>query len=219
MPKVGSYAIETKKMISESYIAVTGDIVSSRSASLEAMESLKTKLTKFNKDKKPVVPFSIQAGDEIQGLFSHEGRPIYSLLLLMSDIYPLQVRWGIGLGTITTPFQNTTAEMRGDAFEKSRRALEISQRKRRMFSCLSNDIESEYVNVVLWLISGHMARWNEMTFRRFREYAESGTIYDVAESEGVSVEAVNKHLNRRNIREVLEGVKVIEIVIASKSTL
>ena len=50
-------------------------------------------------------------------------------------------------------------------------------------------------------------------------YFNTKTIYKVAESEGVSTEAINKHMNRTKIRLVLDSINYLDETVLGKSTL
>ncbi|MFQ5454100.1 MAG: SatD family protein [Candidatus Zixiibacteriota bacterium] len=201
------------------FIAITGDVVQSRNVTEIALIDLKKNLTLLNRQFNPTVPFTIQAGDEIQGLMSLTGEPVLSLLWFLGIVYPLKVRWGIGRGTLDSSLRQSTAEMRGEAFEYSREALKISKKKNRIFSYLSSENNMDQINIIFGLFSGFLEDWNKMAYRRCHLYSDSKTIYKVAESEGVSTEAINKHMNRTKIRLILEAAHFLDKNIFSKSTL
>ena len=206
-------------MNTKAYLAITGDVVRSRDLSEATMGGLHTALDHFNQHFKPVVPFSIQAGDEIQGLFALDSRPLESICWLLAELFPLTIRWGIGRGAIESPLHNSTADMRGQAFEYSRKALQSAVKKKRMITFIGADQDRECINVILGLITGYLTTWNAMAFRRYRLYSDSRTIYAVAQEEGVSIEAVNKNMKRQNIRLVMEGIEFFDKIIDGKSTL
>lgn len=199
------------------YIAITGDVVQSRNATEIVFADLKKNLTSLNRQFNPAVPFTIQAGDEIQGLMSVAGKPILSLLWFLGMVYPLKVLWGIGRGTLDSSLRQSTAEMRGEAFEYSREALKISKKKNRIFSYFSSENNMDQINIIFGLFSGYLEDWNKMAYKRCQLYSDSKTIYKVAESEGVSAEAINKHMNRTKIRLVLETVHFLDKSIFSES--
>lgn len=206
-------------MSSRNYLAITGDVVRSRDLSEASMGGLRAALDRFNQRFIPVVPFSIQAGDEIQGLFALGSRPLESICWLVSELFPLTIRWGIGKGSIDSPLRNSTVDMRGLAFEYSRRALQSAVKKKRMIAYSSDGQDRDGINIILGLITGYIVDWNAMAFRRYRLYSVSRTIYAVAQAEGVSIAAVNKNMKRQNIRLVMEGIEFFDKIIGGKSTL
>jgi len=125
-------------------------------------------------------------------------------------VYPLKVRWGVGRGGINSTPRLSTSEMRGEAFEYSREALKVSKKKNRLFSYFSSENNRDQINLIFGLLSGYLDDWNKMAYRRCQLYSGSKTIYKVAEYEGVSTEAINKHMNRTKIRLVLEAVRFLD---------
>lgn len=192
------------------YVAVTGDLVRSKEASRELMDSLPSTIAQMNTTHRPVAPFQLQAGDEIQGLLSRDSQPLSALLDFCGAIFPLEIRWGLGIGSISTQVLGTTAQMRGDAFENSRSALNAILNKRYRFAFVSGGSSDREINIILKLLSGYLDRWDERTYRRYGLYSRYRTIYKVAGMEKVTPEAINKHLNRQGIREVLESVRSID---------
>lgn len=180
---------------------------------------MKLRLDEFNEKIKPVVPFSVQAGDEIQGLIKNGKNPVSTLIWLLELLYPMKIRWGIGKGYIDSPLRQSTSEMRGEAFEFSRNALIDAKKKKQIFSFYSKEKNKEVLNIIFKLLSGYLDNWDDMAFRRFSLYSETNTIYKVAEMEGVSTEAINKHMNRKKLKLVLETTNFIDNSYFGKSTL
>lgn len=205
-------------MNSNCYLAITGDVIRSRDLAEASMAGLRTAIDSFNGQFQPVVHFAIQAGDEIQGLLALDGRPLESICWLLAELYPLTIRWGIGKGAIDSPIRETTADMRGQAFEFSRAALQSANRQKKLVAVAGDLPEQSALNLILALIGGYLVTWDERAFRRFRLYNASRTIYSVAQDEGVSIEAINKNLTRKHIRLVTEGVEFFDQSIMGLST-
>jgi len=201
------------------YLAITGDVLQSRNTLEVDFSRLKNCLNVFNKKFNPVVPFTIQAGDEIQGLGRFNETPVSSLLWLLGNVYPMKIRWGLGKGSIESSLQESTAEMRGESFEYSREALNLAKKNKQLFACCTSEDDMEQTNIIFSLISGYLDDWNKMAYRRYLLYSDSKTIYKVAELEGVSTEAINKHMNRKKIKIVLDAVHFLDETIFNESTL
>jgi len=201
------------------YLAITGDVIRSREMNETGFSQLKEQLLEFNRTVKPLVPFAIQAGDEIQGLMEMGSKPVLALLRFLSTVHPLRIRWGIGKGRVDSELLPSTSEMHGTAFEYSREALILAKKNKGIFSYVSSENNVEQINLIFRLLSGYLEKWNQMAYRRCQLYSDSKTIYKVAESEGVSTEAINKHLNRTNIRLVLDTVYYLDRNIFDISTL
>ena len=201
------------------YIAITGDVIHSRNTSESNFYILKEKLLEFNKKINPVVPFSIQAGDEIQGLLNFGNKPLSNIIWFLGELHPMKIRWGIGMGSLNSSIQQSSSNMRGSAFEYSRKALIYAKKNKQLFAYSSSKNDIEQNNIILKLISGIIDDWNIMAYRRCLLYFNTKTIYKVAESEGVSTEAINKHMNRTKIRLVLDSINYLDETVLGKSTL
>ncbi len=202
----------------QQWLAVTGDVVRSRELTEADMDRLRGILEICNRKFTPTVPFSVQAGDEIQSLFAGDGNPVRAIFELQAFVFPVGIRWGIGRGLIASPVRETTAEMRGPAFEYSRKALTVATDRKKIAVINAGASDFQAPNLILGLISGIIAGWNEQTFRRYCLYDASHSIYKVAQQEGVSAAAINKHINLKNIRLVLDGIDYCDNVLSEKST-
>jgi len=203
----------------QEYIAITGDVIKSRMAHESDFSIIKVRLNEFNKKIKPTVPFSIQAGDEIQGLIKYGKKPVSLLIQLLGVFYPMKIRWGIGKGSIDSSLRQSTSEMRGQAFELSRNALNYAKKEKQVIAYVADGKNLDILNIIFKLMSGYLDNWDKMAFRRYLLYSDSKTIYKVADMEGVSTEAINKHMNRRKLKLVLDTANLLDDTIFNKSTL
>lgn len=201
------------------WLAVTGDVIRSRELAETDMNRLRNILEICNRKYAPAVPFSIQAGDEIQGLFAGDGKPLQTIFKILTLVFPMRIRWGIGLGVIDSPLRTTTADMRGPAFEYSRKALMAANKAKQHVAINGKNIDLQALNLILKLISGIVAGWDERTYRRYGLYSNSHSIYEVARQEGVSGAAINKHINLKNIRPVIDGTEYCDKIFINRSTI
>lgn len=92
------------------YYAIIGDIVNSKKISnrLEIQEKLKNYLEEINKkyNKTIAANFIITLGDEFQGLLKSSQFLFEILSKIESVMRPLKIRFGIGIGDITTNIDN-----------------------------------------------------------------------------------------------------------------
>lgn len=203
----------------QTYLAITGDVIKSSNVQESEFSILKVRLNEFNEKIKPAVPFSIQAGDEIQGLMGNGNHPVESLIWILKELYPMKIRWGIGKGVIDSPLKQSTSEMRGEAFELSRNALIYAKKKKQVFAFMSKEKNDDVINIIFKLLAGYLDTWDKMAFRRYFLYTESKTIYTVAEMENVSPEAINKHMNRRKLKLVYDTAHFLDESHFMESTL
>lgn len=120
------------------YIALIGDIVASREMEPEARSTLQEKLTDLfaRLDPDPEKGVASRAlltlGDEFQGLFYSNWLGIRFVLATIPKVIdlvrPWSVRFGVGLGTLSTPLRSEALGMDGSCFHNARRALELTRR-------------------------------------------------------------------------------------------
>ena len=119
----------------ETFLVITGDVVSSREISNR--ERLQKKLASLceevNKKFKEfiVVKFSITIGDEIQGLIRKNSPLLQITGYFEENLYPYKMRFGAGEGSISTNFYNTTSQMDGECFFNSRQAIINAEKEKR----------------------------------------------------------------------------------------
>ena len=192
-------------LASMEYLCVTADIVDSRnSANEKHLSELKQKLGLLNQELSPLVPLSLNAGDEIQGLWAATASLPKIQMLMYALLMPLKISIGFGLGSITGDLQSHTREMRGDVFILARQALDQAKKKSTNVCFKPFEGSHSNKNIILLLLASLTKKWNSQTYRRFLLYREAGNIYSVAEQEQVSPEAINKFINRHDIRTVLK---------------
>lgn len=192
------------------YICITCDLInSSLSDNSVLIDQLPKILDKINTALKPVVPFSVYAGDEIQGIINEDVKIFEFIDLLEFKLFPLSFRTGIGIGTISTDIKETSQAMRGEAFVFARMALDIAKQKKKKYVLQSN-FDDTCLQVILDLLGFIKNQWKELlVFRRYNLYKQYKSISTVAKEENVSKEAVNKTIVRYGIREYQMAVKEI----------
>lgn len=172
--------------------------------------------------------FVVTHGDECQGLL-HEGAisQVFEIIEFIIDrMHPVQVRFGIGLGTLSTSLQEKAIGTDGPAWYNAKEALEGAKRERmaarfRGFgvsagscsdsvSCANPGfLVDEYLSSMASLLLYIRARW-PLDLRKLTELLEEGmTQAEVASTRGVSAAAVSKRLTRAGWREYRDGAKAI----------
>lgn len=197
------------------YIVITGDIIKSRELdTADLLESIPEFLNQINIKYNPISHFRIAAGDEIQGLIEPSSSPICLLLDLSGVFYPLQIKFGIGYGSISTDIKQDVGQMRGNAFESARTALNALRNNRVLFRLEGQHPSLNSINTILMLFSRILVSWDERVYRRYHLYSEYGSVLKVAEEDNVSAEAINKHLNTHAVREVIETVNFLDSLLS-----
>jgi len=119
------------------YIAMIGDIVASREMPDSERRALQQRFTDYfgsiNSDLDPGVASSplVTLGDEFQVLFQAESKGVRCLLDFIPKVLelasPQDVRFGLGIGRLTTVLQPRALGMDGPCFHRARKALDASR--------------------------------------------------------------------------------------------
>ena len=151
-------------------------------------------------------PFMITRGDEFQGVVCDMQSAFTIMLELERLLFPLQLRYGIGKGTIQKMGSKIPIEMDGPAFHRANSALNQIKKSRQCFLCHTEETSSDLiVNTVLALMCAIKSRWNEITFSRYWKYKELGTLEKVAQLENVSAQAVWDSMHNMKVMELLDA--------------
>ncbi|MDY0126295.1 MAG: SatD family protein [Anaerolineaceae bacterium] len=111
-------------------IAVIGDIIKSRSIldRHKTQQDLQSVLLQINQHHQALLAsrFTITLGDEFQGLFKNSRGLLHILDEISFSLQPIRLRFGIGVGTLTTEIDPTTSiGADGPAYWKAREAIEF----------------------------------------------------------------------------------------------
>ncbi len=107
------------------YLALIGDVVGSKDVSERAhfQKKLTNALKKIN-DRKPrpvVSPYTVTLGDEFQAVYRSADTLFFDVFSILSEMHPVEIRFGVGLGELTTPINAKQAlGMDGPAFHRAR---------------------------------------------------------------------------------------------------
>ena len=194
------------------YTVIIGDI--SGSKLLNGMDRYQTQLfvksaiVQINEEYQKFLEASmtITKGDEFQALVSSPGKAYSIIQVLQKMVFPICIRYGIGVGTIFRMGGVLPIEMDGPAFHRANHALTLAK-KNKVSVWLSSDQDSfdKMVNTIFSLISAIKSRWNERHFKLYWSYQELGTYRLVAEKENVTPQA---------ICDVLKNIRAIEVISA-----
>lgn len=156
------------------------------------------------------VPFMITKGDEFQGVVRNVPY-VHSIITEFERIlYPLALRYGIGLGEIQKMGATISIEMDGPAFHRANAALNYAKKNKLRVRFRSEDKQLDvYVNTVYLLIYAIKNRWAKINYKRYWRYRELGTYEKVADLEGVSPQAVWDSLRNASAMEVQQAEKAV----------
>jgi len=137
------------------YCAIIGDIVESKKITKreEIQKKLAKKLIQINKEIPNIASnFSITLGDEFQGLLHSCDNVIKIVNAVKLEMYPVKIRFGIGLGEMSTSInKKLPLGSDGKAYHNARSAIEKIKK-------IENQYEPPFVNVMVKTQNGTSLR-------------------------------------------------------------
>lgn len=206
------------------YTVVIGDI--SRSKRLSGMDRyqtqlfLKSAIVQINEQFASHIeaPMMITKGDEFQGLIDTPSDAYRIVHALQKMVFPIQIRYGIGIGTIYRMGGVLPIEMDGPAFHRANRALTIAKKRKTNLWLISKDEKTDQlVNTIFHLITAIKSRWNERHYKLYWSYQEMGTYREVAEMENVTPQAICDVLKNSRATDVISAEKSLAKVLKDLS--
>ncbi|NLA71847.1 MAG: hypothetical protein GX850_05460 [Clostridiaceae bacterium] len=210
------------------YIALIGDMKDSKTIKNRdaVQEKLKSVLFKINSKylENIASKLTITLGDEFQGLL-YSGANIMSIIgEVERTMYPVRIRFGIGVGEISTDIDPELAiGADGSCYHKAREAIEFLKQNERRNQAIEADIRlgvedgqqtaEDLVNTVLSLMAVIKHSWSDrqrQTIWDMLEHQDSQT--NAAQRLGITQSSVQKNLangNYYSYQEALSSVKAI----------
>lgn len=156
----------------EKMIAVIGDIIKSRSIPdrRKTQEGLAEVLNQINSSHADILAsrFTITLGDEFQGVLRDANGLLRILDEISFQLKPINLRFGIGVGELTTQLDPTTSiGADGPAYWKAREAIEFVHtnndygRANIHLSAQDPDITVDLINQILKLTALQVSGWRD----------------------------------------------------------
>lgn len=192
------------------YTAVIGDIKASRKLEHrgDVQKKLAAILDKINGDYASDIAakFKITLGDEFQGLLYCSSNVIKIIQFIEMEMYPVQLRYGIGVGEITTDIDpDIPLGADGPAYYHARKAIdhlkEMEQKKKSMEADTWIELQEEeqdlqkLLNTLLSLTAALKRNWSDRQYEIIKDYiCHQDTQKNVAERLGITQSSVQKGL-------------------------
>lgn len=210
---------------SQDYTVVIGDI--SGSKQLNGMDRYQTQLfvksaiVQINEEFQSILeaPATITKGDEFQALLSLPCEAYQMVRVLQKMVFPICIRYGLGIGNIYRMGGTLPIEMDGPAFHRANRALTLAKKnKNDLWIHSLNKNFDQLVNTIFSLISAIKSRWNERHFKLYWDYQELGTYKQVAMKENVTPQAIFDVLKNSRAIDVISAEKNLEKILTDFQT-
>jgi len=196
-------------MNKETYIAIIGDIYDSRL--LEDREEVQKKLLNLldtmNKkyEKNWVSKSSISMGDSFQGLLKTSSPFLQIIFDIELALFPVELRFGIGLGEITTAIDPSNSQLNdGPAYHHARQAIEIIEQSEQQYATRKTNIflsdqkerkEVELINAIFALNTAIKSKWSNRQRDIIKSYLNNNeNQYETAHALGIGQSSVSKAL-------------------------
>lgn len=184
------------------YVALIGDIVASREMASAERSNLQQTLSAEFAKLEPDVETGVASrplmtlGDEFQGLFHADSAGTKCVLAVIKRVAnilrPRYVRFGLGLGTLSTPLRDEAIGMDGPCFHNARRALDNSRRTGLlcMLSTPERSHESPWSALASYYVKQRLD-WTEAQAEAIAAYEHLQSWTEVARSLQVSKGAIS----------------------------
>lgn len=189
------------------YCAILADIVRSRSdprpQTLQwALEEAAGRLDRgYAEDL--AAEATITSGDEIQILLGSPERAFGVIFDLADGLHPVELRFGVGRGELSTPLRPTTGSLSGPVFYRAREAIERA--KRQGWAAVFDGFgeRSETLTVLADCALSIAAGWTPAQRDSARAYLREGTHEAAAKALGLHRTTVTRNLDRGLVRPFL----------------
>lgn len=193
------------------YLAVIGDIIDSRQLPRreEFQVGLAGTLEQLSRRNGSLAsPYTITLGDEFQAVYKNADRLFADIFEIMASIDPVQVRFAVGLGELSTAVNRKQAlGMDGPAFHRAREAItELKQtgyRIRLQGEALAGPDTEQWklLNHVFNLLTHQIAGWSKNRLLIMHGLLTGKTVATLEAELGVSNVAIYKNINAAALDE------------------
>jgi len=204
------------------FVVLIGDIVRSRrlgkSKRARIQAQLHKTLVQINRDFKESIctPLQFTGGDEFQGVFK-TAAPVFEVIKQIRDVMsPVSIRFGIGIGEITTPLSDQPQAMDGPAFHRARDALDRAQEFVEQACVSSGEREwDEDVNAWFDALGAIRSRWSARARQVIHLYEDFQKLEPIAKKLRISVQAVSKHVRVTGYKAYKRGENALKRLLAA----
>jgi hypothetical protein len=212
------------------YIAIIGDIVQSKKLinRYEIQDKLQEVLNKVNKKYSEDIAsnFMITLGDEFQGLLENGKNTMKIVTEIEDEMYPVEIRYGIGVGEITTDIKRDSPfGSDGSAYHNARKMIDKLKSMEKMKKAINSNmmITSEgdnaktdlLLNSILSLCFTIKQKWSKRKREIILEVIRHNDNQSKAAEEiGVSQGSIHKALDRAGYYSYKDAMDLVSEVLS-----
>lgn len=189
-------------------IAVIGDIVLSKEIGKRDVFQRKLAATLdgigAEKGSGLASPFTITLGDEFQAVYRTSTGIWADLIAVLAAIHPAQVRFGIGIGELTTKLNSKQAlGMDGPTFHRARAALTTLKGGEARFRIEGErEVDWALANHSLAFVSHHLTGWSKNRLEVLAALLRGRTVSEFEAELPISKVAIYKNINAAALTDV-----------------
>ena len=202
------------------YIAAKFDMVNSRKLHersdvqkhfLRMAEEINVKFSDYL-----VAEFVVTHGDEAQVLLkASQAKWVFHIFEHLSiSMSEVDLRCGVGLGTLSTDLQTASIGMDGEAWQNAKQAIEDAKKQRQTIAFFGFDSQLQtHLNAMGNLLCYLQGRWTKEQTETIRLLSQSQTQKEVAAILGISEAAVSKRLAAAGWQYYARGRTSLELLL------
>lgn len=189
-------------------VAVIGDLVASRE--LGARQAFQRRLAKVlekagAEGKTLASPYTITLGDEFQAVYRGAGGVLADIVAIMAEIHPVQARFALGVGELTTRLNPAQAlGMDGPAFHRARETLTALKADGRLLRIGGDPAEAwALANYGLNLVSHALEGWSRNRLLILAGLLRGRSVREIEQGLKISRVAVYKNIRAAALDDIV----------------
>lgn len=212
-------------------IAIIGDIIKSKSIPdrYKTQQDLQAVLQQINQRHHASLAshFTITLGDEFQGLFKASKGLLYTLDEISFALRPIRLRFGIGVGSLTTeldPSKSIGAD--GPAYWKAREAIDFAHKnndygRANIHLCVQQPDESvRLINQILKLTALQVSGWRDSQVEVYRVILDEKIMdpdeinhQKIADKLGILTSSLTRRFESSGIKRYMSACREAELAL------
>jgi len=196
--------------MAQTYLAIIGDVVGSKEVEdrRNLQQRLRVVVDRANRlfTKTIAAGFVLTIGDEFQGLLSGVDGIDKLLADIRASVYPIELRFGLGIGGIETPLEMVALGMDGPCFHRARLAIERAATRETLVEVEAAQALPAF-HIYSLLYAGLRERWTSRQKQVF-DLSMSGVAgKSIALRLGVTASAVSQHLRAAEAERIFSATQ------------
>jgi DNA-binding CsgD family transcriptional regulator len=196
------------RLTEDVYLAIIGDVVGSREVENRGalQRHLILAIDRVNKHfhDKLAAGFVLTIGDEFQGLLNQASGIDRLLSDFRAAVHPVELRFGVGFGTLDTPLEMVALGMDGPCFHRARAAIERADARGTPIE-VEGETDHPSLHIYSLLYAGLRKGWTTRQ-RQVFDLAMSGVNgKSIALRLGITPSAVSQHLRAAEAEIIAEA--------------